>query len=197
MRNDVMHILTLFFLGATIVAGGLTLVDYSVTAGESGEPLEARLPSEFLAEDGQAVVVVVIHPQCPCTISTARELQRLAPQFPRGISVVVCAFCPGDEDDSWIDSSLVDVLNRVPNSRVVVDRDGHLAEMLGAQTSGHVLFYGTDGALAFTGGITAGRGHEGRSAAAEDLLAGVRGRSGCESWPVYGCALFGDRGGQP
>ena len=49
--------------------------------------------------------------------------------------------------------------------RIEHDPEGDRARMLGAETSGDLLFYDATGALRFHGGLTAARGHKGPSAA--------------------------------
>jgi hypothetical protein len=196
MRNNILHTAILLFLGATIVVGGWKVVDYSSTAGAAGEPVNGdRLPVGLQTE-GRGLVVAVVHPHCPCTMATAREFQRLACRFPDSIDVLICAFCPKGESDSWIETGLIDVFKRVPNTRVVVDRDGEIGQQLGVYTSGHLLFYDDRGDLTFSGGITPGRGHEGSSAGATDLLAKINGGSTYSTHPVYGCALRSGAGDQ-
>jgi hypothetical protein len=86
------------------------------------------------------------------------------------------------------------------------DEDGAEAARFGAATSGQVLVYGRDGALVFSGGITAARGHfgdnEGSKAIAHFVAdprpaAEVRERSPADAsagnlarTPVFGCPIF-------
>ena len=51
--------------------------------------------------------------------------------------------------------------------------------------------YDDAGSLIFSGGVTPGRGHEGHSRAANDLVNKINGRFEVAShWPVYGCLII-------
>ena len=69
------------------------------------------------------------------------------------------------------------------------------ARRYGAATSGYAVLYAPDGRLAFAGGITAGRGHEGDNAGEDAILDAINSgpAGGCPTrMPVFGCALFDD-----
>ena len=79
----------------------------------------------------------------------------------------------------------------IPGVRVLADGDGAAAAVFGAATSGHVLFYDAAGALRFSGGITAARGHQGPSAGGEAILTAMRGgEPGRERALTFGCSLL-------
>jgi hypothetical protein len=76
---------------------------------------------------------------------------------------------------------------------VRVDPDGIEAKRFHVRTSGHVVLYGCDGRLRFSGGITGSRGHSGDSEGRQSVLACLRNEQTAQrSAPVYGCPLFGD-----
>lgn len=78
----------------------------------------------------------------------------------------------------------------IPGVRLIADPRGALARSFGAATSGQTILYAANGDLAFSGGITASRGHEGDSDGAEALLAFLGGRQPKRrSTPVFGCSL--------
>jgi hypothetical protein len=83
----------------------------------------------------------------------------------------------------------------LPETEVLVDPDGREALRFGARTSGHVVLYGVDGSLQFSGGITDGRGHAGDSEGGQTLLAWLRdGVAERRTAPVYGCPLLTNDG---
>jgi hypothetical protein len=74
--------------------------------------------------------------------------------------------------------------------RVAPDRNGVEARRFGAGTSGHVVIYGGDGRLLFSGGITGARGHVGDNVGLERAIASLRADSPtCARSPVFGCLL--------
>jgi hypothetical protein len=74
--------------------------------------------------------------------------------------------------------------------RVVIDPGGRFAAKLGATTSGHVLLYGADGALLYSGGITPARAHEGDTPGQTAIVAALYGKTpAVRGAPVFGCGL--------
>jgi hypothetical protein len=55
-----------------------------------------------------------------------------------------------------------------------------------------VVLYNAAGALLFSGGITAARGHEGDNAGREMVLAHLAANDAGRRAPVFGCPLFAD-----
>ena len=181
-----------------IVAGTWCLTDYANRPGRQGEIAETfslewaasewSLDQDF--DDKKCTLVLFYHPHCPCTKATARCLQRLFTRFDDRPNFVAVAYCPDIEDDVWIESTLTSSLRELGPSHIVIDRDGRCCRRFGVFTSGHAIIYDVGGSLVFSGGITPGRGHEGHSSAASDLVAKVNGRSGeVNHWPVYGCTI--------
>ncbi len=79
---------------------------------------------------------------------------------------------------------------------MLCDQNAALARRFGAETSGHVILYGPDGKLKFSGGITRSRGDIGDNTgrrALHDLLA--ERSSAFASNPIFGCPLFGPKTG--
>jgi hypothetical protein len=73
---------------------------------------------------------------------------------------------------------------------LVVDDTGVEAKRFGAETSGAVVLYGAAGKLAFSGGLTSVRGHEGNSFGQERIVALVTiGGADRADSPVFGCSL--------
>ncbi len=177
--------------------GWWTIAAYSYTTLGDGDgttaatwPANSQLPREA----GRSALVVFLHPKCPCSRATLTELERLleplegapftAPQ------VIVVAATPPSPDDGWTAAPLVERSRRLPDAHVVIDQDGVEATRFGALNSGTVMLYDPWGRRTYRGGVTAARGHEGRStggAAVAQLLAG--GPSDSPSIPAFGCRL--------
>jgi hypothetical protein len=70
------------------------------------------------------------------------------------------------------------------------DADGREAQRFGARVSGYALLYDADARLAFAGGLTALRGHEGDSIGLRQIAAALDGRPlETRNGPTFGCAL--------
>lgn len=173
------------------------LLEYAAAAGTTGMtphawPTESTIPRT----SRRATLVVFIHPRCPCSRATLGELARLLANAPTeiGCDVAVALFQPSAAGDEWRDTSLHRLAQGIPTVRTVPDRDGAEARRFGAITSGHVVLYGSDGALRFSGGITPSRGHEGHNAGRAAILAALARQPdpvapGPSHAPVFGCAM--------
>lgn len=180
---------------ALVATGQWLLVAHTTTAGDPGHPL-AQLPPTLAARldwpGTRPLLVVCAHPMCPCLPATLTELQRALPHGP-AIDVRVLLHQPTVPPPEWRANTLAAVRTMLPAGSERADVDGSLARALGAATSGHVLLYGTDGALQFSGGVTAGRGHQGDSSAGRALVKALQtqGKSSV-STAVFGCPLTAD-----
>lgn len=102
---------------------------------------------------------------------------------------------PEGYPESWTLTELWDQAKAIPGVTAVLDRGGSLARAFDAKTSGQVFLFRPDGALAFAGGITASRGHDGESRglhAVEDFL--LDGKMQTGHTPVFGCSLVNAAG---
>jgi hypothetical protein len=139
----------------------------------------------------RATLVVLVHPMCPCSRATLRELARLlARTRDRLATRVVFMRSIGTGADPRA-SSLWSEATQIPGVVASVDERGTVAHAFGAVTSGQTLLYGAGGELLFAGGITRAGGHEGDSAgrdAIEELVMGT-GHAKAKS-SVFGCPLF-------
>ena len=79
----------------------------------------------------------------------------------------------------------------LPAVEVTIDPEAVEARRFGVRTSGHIFFYGRDGRLLFSGGITAGRGQAGDCPGSRAVLACLletQPETRCSA--VYGCPLL-------
>jgi hypothetical protein len=174
-----------------VVAGTLLLFQRAeAEPGDMGElpatwPAASRIPR---AGD-RPTLLVFAHPFCPCTRATLAELDRLARRL-AGRAAIEVRFVSLDDERGWTEGDLWDRARRVAGAQVAEDRGGVEADLFGSRTSGQVLLYRADGALAFRGGLTISRGHEGESPGADRILALVAGESPERAdAPVFGCPL--------
>lgn len=143
--------------------------------------------------DGPTLVLFV-HPRCPCSGATLRELERAYAEADRVIETHFVIAGP-----VGIRSDLVEEIERLTRSlgdrgalAITFDPDDRIAHAFGAAISGEAFVYDARGDLSFHGGLTGARAHEGPNRGRDALVAIARGASGPEaSTPVYGCALRG------
>lgn len=159
-------------------------------ANTPGAPAHAPafLPPKTVAKPR---LEVFLHPACPCSRATVAELARLMDAAHGGMEVNVNVLAPTDQPKRWYRNALYAQAAAISGVHMVEDRDGQLAEKFGAETSGQVLLYSTEGKLVFRGGITASRSHEGDNAGSDAILAYLKsGKAPISFTPVFGCALF-------
>ncbi len=174
---------------AAVALGMVVLSRHVAVAGVDAGTL-ARWPAgtALHREDGRATLLCFVHPRCPCTRATLRELERVVSRSPRAAVRVVFRDDPGGDVTSAATWAMA---ARLPGARRVRDPGGVEARRFGAATSGLVLLFDAEGALRFRGGVTSARGHEGESAGAVALGAALRGDGGGAAWArVFGCGLL-------
>lgn len=150
----------------------------------------AKWPDDMpSAGSGRARLAVFVHPKCPCSVATMRELAKL--QGARGrVDVVAWFMVPDNDSADFVKGSSWTIASQIPRTQLRLDPGAIVAKRFGASGSGAVLFYDAQGALAFNGGITPSRGHEGDSPGRRDLLALLEGNEPpSAASPLYGCSL--------
>lgn len=154
-------------------AGFTALMVYASKPGPIGEQAEGYvLPAEFRTGVGDPTLAMYIHPKCPCTRASVRELERLQADLHQPIQIVAFVYEPGSLDgdggdgehaESWRDTDLCRSIARMPGTKAVPDPEGWFAAQAGVTTSGTVCLYDGEGRTVFAGGITPSRAHEGDS----------------------------------
>jgi hypothetical protein len=174
-----------------IVAGLVVLANYATRTPESVHPstqwpVESHLP----IKPGCISVVLFLHPRCPCSSATLSELCRILARTPAGCTITIAFFAPTSEPEEWRDTALRRRAASLGGVRIVDDIDAREATLFGAVNSGHVVVFGPDGALRFSGGITASRGHEGDNMGEDCVLASMFGqRPVALTTPTFGCEI--------
>jgi len=187
--------LLLVFLAwlGSIVIGYAWLFRYSFVAGEASTAPES-IPRS-LAPPGSSSrwqVFLALHPHCPCSLATVRELAKVLTRAADVSVVTVLMYKPSNEPDSWLEGRLLDECRRM-NCRVQPDPEGRFAKVLGTVTSGDVVVYDASGKLRYHGGITGSRGHEGDNPGQQAVIDLLRGGSASHSsMPVFGCPIQKD-----
>jgi hypothetical protein len=172
------------------VAGFGRLWAYSGTPG----PAFVAPPTAPPSPEGTYTLLLFLHPECPCSRATLSELDRLAAHTRNRVTIrVYFVIPPGADREQWTRAALVGVASAMPGVRVDFDPAVATARRYGAATSGQALLYTHDGQLAFSGGITAARAHEGDNAGSDAILSvvgGKRNSAPAAHTPVFGCTLF-------
>jgi hypothetical protein len=187
-------LLTALWIGA--IAGGFArLREHESSPGQAGEPPSSwPAGATIKSAPDQPTLVVFAHPQCPCTRATIGELALLMARCQDRVQAHVLFYKPADSTPAWEQTTAWSAAAQIPGVAVTVDLDGVEATRFCAKTSGHVLLYGRDGKLLFTGGITASRGHagenRGRSAIVSLVTCGVL---EVDHTPVFGCPILKDK----
>ncbi len=181
----------IFLWVAAISLGARELLHYSQTPGKLEVTPEMWPPAGGDRIADRPSLVLFLHPECPCSRATVRELTRVLTRTPRNLNLLVYFLQLDDENWSAENSTLWRSVARIPGAKLARDSGGKLAKHFGAHTSGTVLLYDKEGRLRFRGGITGSRGQEGNNASAEALLASFReDKIQPVSTNVFGCSLF-------
>jgi hypothetical protein len=177
------------------IGGSAWLWRYSLTAAPAAEP-PLVLPAQFRGDSTGPVILMFAHPQCPCTIATLEQLDKLTARSAKVTSTIIVFFVqPRDRTSEWVQSGSWQRATRIPHIRVIADPDGRSAAQFGVHASGHTLVYGGNGELRFSGGLTPSRGHVGDAAGLTRAAAAVMGSTSLATAPVFGCALL-EHGGR-
>lgn len=176
---------------AALAFGGRTLFKYETTPGAVG-PVSSSWPAGSIVsrQPDKPILLMFAHPHCPCTRASVSELAQIMAHAIGKVNACVLFVKPANAGPDWDDTDLRASAAAIPGVTVVTDENGNEAARFGAETSGHTLVFDNHGALLFTGGITASRGHSGNNAGESAVLAAItqqpleRGRT-----PVFGCSL--------
>ena len=174
------------------IAWGLQKIQiYSATPGTAAVAPLSWPGSRLVARDpGRATLVMFIHPQCSCTRASLAELDTILEKAGGSLGAWVVVLEPRGMSDDWSRSRTWEAAREMRGVTVVMDEEGTEAARFGGSTSGHVVLYSASGQLAFTGGITAARGHVGDNNGRERILSLVAtGSADSNSHEVFGCGL--------
>lgn len=187
----VLHAVLAAWLGLVVV-GGVVLWRHVSSAGVGGVAPPLR-PAAFSPVEGKTLLVVFLHPRCPCSRATLFELAGLAERAGGRLAVRAYIFTPTAGGAEWSAVDMWKALAAIPSAVAVSDVDGAVARRFGALTSGQSYLYAADGRLLYSGGLTGGRGHVGPNAGASAVAALLDSAvsSGVISAPVFGCVIAG------
>lgn len=180
---------------AWLVAIGLgvwILTSYERAPGDAGAPPKSwPVRSRIQLASDRATLVMMAHPQCPCTRASMAELAELMAKVQGKATAYVLFYKPQNSPEDWEKTDLWRSAAAIPGVTVLSDVDGNEARRFGIETSGHTMLFDVKGRLLFSGGITASRGHAGENAGTTALAAMLLdGTSNLSNTLVFGCSLF-------
>jgi hypothetical protein len=192
LRNKLFLTAVLGVVWIAAVAFGLrVLLRYESTPGRIGVVGASWPATSSIQRSGpNSTLVMLAHPHCPCTRASIGELAQIMADTHGKLDAYVLFARPSGADTAWDDTDLRRSAAAIPGVTVLSDADGSEARRFGAETSGHTLIFDRSGALLFSGGITASRGHAGRNDGESAVIAAVNGKHNDRTrTPVFGCSL--------
>ena len=193
-KNLLLMSVTLLWL--LLAAFAMTrLWQFEGTAGKTGHPPAQWARSTAIALDpAKPTLIMLVHPQCPCSRASLTELNHLAALCPNQAAISVLFLKPAGYTQAWADTDLWRQAAAIPGVTVQADDNGETARRFGAATSGETVLYAPNGQLLYQGGLTGARGHEGDNAGLSAVAALLHGQiKSAGQEPVYGCPLTADR----
>jgi hypothetical protein len=175
---------------STIAIGTVWITDYSTRPGKKGIS-PTSLPIGFGGETSSKLpkLFVFLHPQCPCSGATLKELEKLVERNPDALEINIFFYQPSNQPPEWSETWLWRAASEIPNANLTKINLEEL-QKFGAITSGQTLLYDADGNLVFSGGITQARGHEGPNLGSEIIEEYLSGsKPSVSEAPVFGCIL--------
>ena len=177
--------------GMLTATGFAALAVYCLTPGELGAPPHwdsVSLP--FTLPEEKHLLVMAIHPKCPCTRASLGELARLIRFAEDKLTCQLLVYQPTNAAKGWQQTALVRSGKKITDTELFYDIKGKLASQLGMTTSGSVVLYSPNGAPVFYGGITVSRNHHGDNLGSDAILSIISG-TGADTrhTPVYGCSI--------
>lgn len=180
----------LALLAAVITAMALLWRHDNAPGAQASAPSSWPAASQVARRAGQPTLMMFVHPRCPCTRAALAELRTAMSSFDGRVAAYVLIARPVGAPRDWARGELWQAAASIPGVAVAEDPGQREGALFGAQTSGHVVLYGADGALLFQGGITGGRGHTGDNDGRLALVARLEPtRLGLARAPVFGCGL--------
>jgi hypothetical protein len=181
--------LALLFLSVFTACGFHALMLYAGNPGTIADAITPWPEASKLNRPKHSHLVMFIHPGCACSKASVSELKRLMAQAP-DLTVQVVVMRSPKLEKLFNENPLIEAAKKIPRTEVLYDRDGVEAKLFDAQTSGLTLLYDSNSRLAFSGGLTMARGHEGNSEGKEAILSFLKGESSKTTSLVFGCDIF-------
>ena len=177
---------------AAVIGGFAILWRYAAQRGsDSLAPATWPAATALARDPSRPTLLMFVHPRCACSRASVVELGHLLARVRGRVAPTIVFVRPRGADDRDFDrGELRTLAASVPGVALFDDAGGVEARRFGAATSGATLLYDAGARLAFAGGLTSVRGHEGDSFGQERIVALVSGGTADRAdSPVFGCAL--------
>ena len=162
MKNKRIIIIALIVWGLIVILGWTMLSRYENTPGEAqASPQSWPAISQIPRTVGLPTLVMFVHPHCPCSRASMKELSLIMTHCQKNVRAQVVFLKPEEFSQDWVKTDLWKNAINIPGVEAVVDDHGKEAKIFHADVSGQVMLYDILGNLVFSGGITSSRGHEG------------------------------------
>ncbi|PWU00852.1 MAG: RedB protein [Terriglobia bacterium] len=183
---------------AAIVFGARTLLTYENTPGAPGDPPQQWPAASRVARpNGRFTLVMLSHPDCPCTRASLAGLEALIARTQGRLAVFILFGKPAAHEADIRSSDLWKQASGIPGVTPLYDDDSQEVARFRGHVSGQTMLYDPTGRLVFSGGLTSARGHQGPNAGADAVLRLVNESTRVPyTTPVFGCALH-DPGTRP
>ncbi len=143
-------------------------------------------PGLRAADPGRWTLLMVVHPDCPCTKASLRNLAAIVETTRLPLKVQIVAAMPQRYDGP---KSNLTLARGIPKATVTVLDADVAIQRHGALTSGHLFVFDPDRRLVYSGGVTPARGAEDATSSIRWFRALVEQRAVASSAPTYGCSL--------
>ncbi|MBA3480734.1 MAG: RedB protein [Pirellulales bacterium] len=187
--------------GLVLAASWSSLTAYGFKRDVLNDAPSAYWPadSQIARRADRSLLLVFLHPMCPCSHATISELESILPTQNHGADrnpdVAIVACTPRSMTETWTRTSLVQRAAQLPRAKVYADVGGVEAARFAATTSGEVVLVDASGKRLYAGGVTKSRGHVGGNAGAEAVARLLRGEPEAGAvLPALGCRLVRDAG---
>jgi len=155
----------------TVILGFYRLLVFEATPGREALPSHFGSQKDTILSQTLPTLIMVVHPQCPCTRASLTELARVLARCPGKVRTIVLFAIPPDMPAGQKESDLWSLAAAIPGVEIRRDSGCIVARRLGAETSGQCFLFDISGRKQFSGGITAGRAHEGDNEGSDAIVA--------------------------
>ncbi|MEZ5427123.1 MAG: hypothetical protein R2747_12710 [Pyrinomonadaceae bacterium] len=173
-----------------IGVGFVWITDYSSRPSLPAN-ISPHLPEGVFPEavSDRPKILLFVHPKCVCSRATMSELARMVSDTEGLSEIKIFFYKPAGQSEEWVKTDLWEKARRIPGVSIGTMNEDQINKF-GVVTSGQVILYDGGGDLVFSGGITLGRGHEGKSKGREAIETFLRGgRPEIREMAVFGCSL--------
>lgn len=197
MKRNILLVLLGVVWGIAVGFGFSKLYNYEYKSGTANY-IAKQWPSKSVIQPHKNFyqLVMVVHPQCPCTRATIGELELIMAQAHGKVEAYVLFIKPKGYGQQWVKTDLYRTVCRIPGVHAIIDDEGQEVRLFGGTISGQTFLYDPHGQLVFTGGITASRGHSGDNIGRSTIVALIYHQPvSVHSTPFFGCSLMNDMPG--